>query len=132
MAEQTLETYHGNCHCGAFKFSVKLPKLKQVNACNCSICSKVIVNFRFFALHKEKHALTDKNPLQKGYLWAMPSSNDLFVVEKGDDALQDYQFGNKIMTHKVRMTLYPSWIRDAHLLLKRLTQRSSAQHVERQ
>ncbi|CAF9943603.1 MAG: hypothetical protein ALECFALPRED_000748 [Alectoria fallacina] len=29
MAEPILETYHGNCHCGAFKFSVKLPELKQ-------------------------------------------------------------------------------------------------------
>ncbi|CAD6579693.1 MAG: hypothetical protein ASARMPRED_009222 [Alectoria sarmentosa] len=29
MAEPVLETYHGNCHCGAFQFSVKLPELKQ-------------------------------------------------------------------------------------------------------
>ncbi|KAF6232678.1 hypothetical protein HO173_009117 [Letharia columbiana] len=76
MAEQGLETYHGNCHCGAFKFSVRLPELKQVLACNCSICSK------------------------KGYLWALPSSNDLFVVEKGDGTLKDYQFGKKTMSHK--------------------------------
>lgn len=76
MAEQSLETYHGNCHCGAFKFTVKLPELKQVSACNCSICSK------------------------KGYLWAIPSSNDLFVVEKGDGTLQDYYFGKKTMSHK--------------------------------
>ena len=43
----------------------------------------------------------------------MPSSNDLFVVEEGDGAVKDYQFGNKTMTHKVRMTFYPSWIRGA-------------------
>ena len=43
MAEQVLQTYHGNCHCGAFIFSVQLPDLKRVFACNCSICSKVIV-----------------------------------------------------------------------------------------
>ncbi|KAL9136727.1 MAG: hypothetical protein Q9175_002063 [Cornicularia normoerica] len=59
MAEQVLETYHGNCHCGAFKFS-------------------------------------------KGYLWAFPSSDDLFVVEKSDGTLKDYQFGKKTMSHKVR------------------------------
>lgn len=45
MAEQALQTYQGNCHCGAFKFVVKLPVLKQVVACNCSICSKVFVTF---------------------------------------------------------------------------------------
>lgn len=76
MAEQVLETYRGNCHCGAFKFSVSLPELKQVVACNCSICSK------------------------KGYLWAFPSSHDVFVVEKGDGTLKDYQFGKKTTSHK--------------------------------
>ena len=45
MTEQVLETYQGNCHCGAFKFSVRLPELKQVFGCNCSICSKVFVLF---------------------------------------------------------------------------------------
>ena len=47
MAEQILETYHGNCHCGTFKFSVKLPELKQVHACDCSVCSKVSPAFCF-------------------------------------------------------------------------------------
>ncbi|KAM0795539.1 hypothetical protein BDR22DRAFT_796515, partial [Usnea florida] len=82
--EQVFETHHGNCHCGAFKFSVRLPELKQVFACNCSICSK------------------------KGYFWAFPSSDDLFVVEKGHDRLKDYQFGKKTMSHKVRLTHPPS------------------------
>jgi len=43
MAEPTeqLHTYHGNCHCGAFKFAVKLPEVKDVYACNCSICVRV-------------------------------------------------------------------------------------------
>lgn len=59
------------------------------------------------AILEEKHRRTNRKPLlQKGYLWAFPSSNDLFVVEKGDGTLKDYQFGKKTMTHKVRMTLY--------------------------
>lgn len=43
MAEQTEEmhTYHGNCHCGAFGFVAKLPELRDVHACNCSICVRV-------------------------------------------------------------------------------------------
>lgn len=41
-AEPTeLHTYHGNCHCGAFKFAVRLPEVDDVYACNCSICLKV-------------------------------------------------------------------------------------------
>ena len=48
MAEPTFHTYHGNCHCGAFKFSVQLPELKEAHACNCSICSKVsLITFYF-------------------------------------------------------------------------------------
>ena len=54
MAEQVLENYQGNCHCGAFKFSVKLPELKQVYACNCSICSKVL---SFFAFGADYHSV---------------------------------------------------------------------------
>ncbi|KAK4692086.1 hypothetical protein P7C71_g5052, partial [Lecanoromycetidae sp. Uapishka_2] len=76
--EQTLKTYKGNCHCGAFRYSVKLPPLESVYSCNCSFCSK------------------------KGILWAMPSSNDLFVVERGEGTLRDYEFSKKTMTHKVR------------------------------
>ena len=39
MAE--LHTYHGNCHCGAFRFAVRLPEVRDVYACNCSICVRV-------------------------------------------------------------------------------------------
>ncbi len=50
MADQEPKTYHGACHCGAFKFSVKLPELKKVSACGCSICSKVSSFFIFFLM----------------------------------------------------------------------------------
>jgi hypothetical protein len=39
--EQELKVYHANCHCGAVKWSVKIPELKSVNQCNCSHCIKV-------------------------------------------------------------------------------------------
>ena len=106
MTEQVFETYHGDCHCGAFKFSVRLPELKQVVACNCSICSKVLPTNSLFMKTTSWHA--DYRPLQKGYLWAFPSSDDLFVVEKGHDTLKDYQFGKKTMSHKVRLKHPPS------------------------
>jgi hypothetical protein len=78
MAEATpeLKTYYGNCHCGAFKFNVKLPELKSVLECNCSICSR------------------------KGYQWVFPSAGN-FTVEKGEGTLKDYEFGPCTMAHKV-------------------------------
>jgi hypothetical protein len=78
MAEATpeLKTYYGNCHCGAFKFNVKLPELKSVLECNCSICSR------------------------KGYQWVFPSAGN-FIIEKGEGTLKDYEFGPCSMAHKV-------------------------------
>jgi hypothetical protein len=54
MAEPTeqLHTYHGNCHCGAFKFAVKLPEVNDVYACNCSICVRVSWCFPLFLRFK--------------------------------------------------------------------------------
>ena len=71
-----LKTYYGNCHCGAFKFSVNLPELKLVNECNCSICFK------------------------KGYKWVFPGAGQ-FNIEKGYGVLKDYEFGPCSMAHKV-------------------------------
>ncbi|KAJ7098618.1 Mss4-like protein [Mycena belliarum] len=70
--------YRGNCHCGAFKFTFKAPELKQMFACNCSICSS------------------------NGYLWVFPASSEDFVVVKGDEdsTLKSYEFAKRGMTHK--------------------------------
>ena len=76
MPTDTLQTYHGSCHCGAFSFNVKLPELKKVDACNCSICSKL------------------------AYLWVFPAK-DAMVIEKGEEKLQEYKFGQQKMTFKV-------------------------------
>ncbi|KAH8592683.1 Mss4-like protein [Bisporella sp. PMI_857] len=69
-----LETFKGNCHCGAFKYSIQLSELKSVMECNCSICSK------------------------KGYKWVYPTTN-VFTIEKDDGKLQEYYFGKKNLTH---------------------------------
>lgn len=74
-AAPSLDTYHGNCHCGAFRYSVKLNHLKEVTYCNCAFCSK------------------------KGILWAH-ASVDNFVVEKGKGTLKDYAFGNKTLVNE--------------------------------
>lgn len=41
LKETDLKQYKGNCHCGKYKFSLKIPELKKVRTCNCSICSRV-------------------------------------------------------------------------------------------
>ncbi|KAH7021568.1 glutathione-dependent formaldehyde-activating enzyme [Microdochium trichocladiopsis] len=71
MAEQPLNTYRGNCHCGMFVYEVDLPGISSVSECNCSLCSK------------------------RGYLWVYPSSPGQFRVVKGDeDALTSYAFSS--------------------------------------
>ena len=71
-----LKTYKGNCHCGAFKFSIKIPELTSVTECNCSIC------------------------FRKSYKWVFPGAG-CFTIEKGDGGLKNYEFGERSMLHKV-------------------------------
>ncbi|KAF8182130.1 Mss4-like protein [Mycena galopus ATCC 62051] len=78
-AVSSLVEYRGNCHCGAFKFKLKVPELKQALKCTCSICSK------------------------NGYLWTYPwPERDNFTVVEGDEntTLRSYLFGNRMMAHK--------------------------------
>jgi len=76
MSTPELKTYQGNCHCGAVKFHVKLPEVKTVTACNCSICFK------------------------KSYLWIFADPGNL-TFERGEDALKSYEFREKAFSHKV-------------------------------
>jgi hypothetical protein len=39
--ETDLKQYRGNCHCGKYKFSLRIPELKKIRTCNCSICTRV-------------------------------------------------------------------------------------------
>ncbi|KAI4720428.1 hypothetical protein E4T48_03306 [Aureobasidium sp. EXF-10727] len=78
------QIYHGNCHCGAFKFSVALAPIKKASVCNCSICRR------------------------KGYLFAVPDKPSDFKVEAGEGVLKTYSFGNGVAEHKnADMWIYP-------------------------
>lgn len=68
MSEETLKTYRGNCHCGAFIYEVKLPEIKAYSECNCSICYKT------------------------GYAWLFPNAGDLDIVKGSIDDLKAYTF----------------------------------------
>lgn len=71
MAEA--KTYTGGCHCGAVKYRVTL-KLEGAISCNCSICSRT------------------------GTLLAFAPAAQ-FRLERGDDAVTDYQFGKRRLHH---------------------------------
>ncbi|MCJ1476432.1 hypothetical protein MMC13_005098 [Lambiella insularis] len=75
MTTSPTKTYHGNCHCAAFKFTLEVPEIQSAMSCNCTICSR------------------------KGYLWLYPDPA-AFQIERGDRTLTEYQFGNKAFTHK--------------------------------
>lgn len=69
--------YPANCHCGAVKFTVRVPSLTnhKVNSCNCSIC--------------------DRN----GYLLLYPEREKV-TFYSGHDNLSSYLFGTKRKPHK--------------------------------
>jgi hypothetical protein len=71
-----LKTYHGNCHCGAFKFTIDVPEITAVTRCKCSIC------------------------FIKGYQWLFPGPG-CFKIVKGEGSLKDYTFASGTIAHKV-------------------------------
>lgn len=68
-----ITTYTGGCHCGAVHYQVAL-KLEGAITCNCSICQKTGTMLVF-----------------------APAAR--FELQRGDDALVDYQFGKKHIHH---------------------------------
>lgn len=60
-------SYDANCHCGAVKFTVKIPSLKdhKVMSCNCSLC------------------------IRNGYLMIYPKRKDV-IFHSGYDSLTSY------------------------------------------
>ncbi|PHH85937.1 hypothetical protein CDD83_10976 [Cordyceps sp. RAO-2017] len=71
-------TYRGNCHCGAFVFEARLPEVRAVHECNCSLCRR------------------------KGYLFvfAAEAGDGFRVVRGAEEALTSYTFGAGEMFHK--------------------------------
>ncbi|KAF7356068.1 GFA domain-containing protein [Mycena venus] len=71
-----LVEYHGNCHCGAFKFTFKAREITQAKTCDCAICSK------------------------NGYIWGQPDGDSFTVVKGDENALVSYEFGKRALAHK--------------------------------
>ena len=71
----SITTYKGSCHCGAVRYEVAMEPPTKANACNCSICSRA------------------------GWLLAfVPAAG--FMLQAGEDALVDYQFGKQRIHHQ--------------------------------
>ncbi|EHK20762.1 uncharacterized protein TRIVIDRAFT_216330 [Trichoderma virens Gv29-8] len=58
--------YHGNCHCGRYRFHVSTPEITSAISCSCSLCAK------------------------KGYLWLSPAEGS-FTVVRDEGYLVEYQ-----------------------------------------
>lgn len=68
------QIYSGGCHCGAVRFEADIDFSKGTFRCNCSICGK-------------------------GRTWLTGIGASDFRLLKGEDALTDYQFGQKRIHH---------------------------------
>ncbi|KAJ7604288.1 hypothetical protein DFH06DRAFT_1068594, partial [Mycena polygramma] len=81
-----LTKYAGNCHCGAFKFTITThAQLKQVAICSCGICSK------------------------NGYLWFFPARADHFAIVKGGEDISLATYNFEMMAHKdAALWTYPA------------------------
>jgi hypothetical protein len=67
MAQFDAISYHGNCHCGAFRFKVLMPQIQVAITCTCSLCTK------------------------KAYLWTELAANVSIKVLKDDGLLIEYR-----------------------------------------
>ena len=72
-----LQSYRGNCHCGAVKYTIKLPPIEIVTDCDCSYC------------------------FRRNSLWITGLNRKDLVLVSGAEQLQVYEFGKKMFSHEV-------------------------------
>jgi len=72
MAET--KNYKGSCHCGNVRYNVDADLSGELSTCNCSICAR------------------------NGWVLTFVPAEQ-FHLEEGENALTDYQFGNKTIHH---------------------------------
>ena len=71
-----MKEYKGNCHCGAVRFSCKLPVIEQTMRCDCSLCAR------------------------KGIIMTSTLvTPDCIEISANPDFLSSYQFGSKTARH---------------------------------
>jgi hypothetical protein len=58
--------YHGNCHCGRFRFELTEAELAEAIVCACTLCAK------------------------KGYLWIRPGTGS-FKITREEGSLTEYE-----------------------------------------
>lgn len=69
MAEtREVITYHGNCHCGKYRFELQAPEITSGIACSCRQCTK------------------------RGYRW-IAVSEESFTVVRDEGSLADFDSG---------------------------------------
>ncbi len=82
IPQQELIVYHGNCHCGAYRFEVTAPEIKEAISCDCTLCAK------------------------KGCLWVVPAPG-CFKVTRDGGRLVKYRTS---ASYDVVTALCPSWM----------------------
>lgn len=71
-----MKTYHGECHCGAVRFSFRSSEIRETERCDCSICAR------------------------KGSILTVETiAPEDIDIDADDGALATYRFGTRVARH---------------------------------